>query len=173
MNIEAIEKEKLPQYQDVILPYIYDELDECGGDLAENNYLCLAANVENEDGILFPVSALIMLLEANEDLAVLSIYTLPEYRRQGIASKLLDKALFIARRLFIFEEGEDEDIINLKAIYRLSDEFRIPFEEFLKKNNFTDFYLFDEHDDPQVWAAIEEIRFYKTREGFSEKSENI
>ena len=161
MNIEAIEKEDLPRYEDLILPYIYDELEDCTGDLAGNNYLCLAAEVENEDGILFPVSVLIILLEANEDLAVLSIYTLPEYRRQGIASKLLDKALFVARRLFVFEEGEDEDLINLKAIYRLSDEFRIPFEGFLKKNNFTDFYLIDEHDDPQVWAAIEEVRFYK------------
>ncbi len=161
MNITAITIEELPRYEDLILPYIYEELEDCAVDLADDNYLCLAAEVENEDGILFPVSVLIMLLEANDDLAVLSIYTLPEYRRQGIASKLLDKALFVARRLFVFEEGEDEDFINLKAIYRLSDEFRIPFEGFLKKNNFTDFYLLDEQDDPQVWAAIEEVRFYK------------
>lgn len=109
-----------------------------------------------------------MLREANLDLAVLSIFTLPEHRRQGIASELLDKALFIARRLFVFEEGEDEDYINLKAVYRLSDKFRLPFEAFLKKNNFTDFYLIDEHDDPQVWAGIGEIRFYKTKEDFPE-----
>lgn len=168
MNIEVIEKEELSQYENLILPYIYEELDDSGGELSENNYLCLAASAENEKGSLVPVSVLVMLLEANLDLAVLSIYTLPEYRRQGIASRLLDKALFVARRLFVFEEGEDEDFINLKAIYRLSDEFRIPFEEFLKKNNFTDFYLLDEHDDPQVWAAIEEVRFYKTKEDHPE-----
>ena len=57
--------------------------------------------------------------------------------------------------------AEDEEFINLKAVYRLSEKFKNPFEEFLKKNNFTDFYLLDEHDNPQVWAAVEEIRFYK------------
>ena len=167
MNIEVIEKETLPRYKELILPYIYDELASYSDDLAES-YICLAGTAENEDGILLPVSALVMLREANLDLAVLSIFTLPEHRRQGIASELLDKALFIARRLFVFEEGEDEDYINLKAIYRLSDKFRLPFEAFLKKNNFTDFYLIDEHDDPQVWAGIGEIRFYKTKEDFPE-----
>ena len=170
MNIEVIEKETLPRYKDLILPYIYDELESYYDDLAES-YICLAGSEEDEDGEFFPVSALIILREANEDLAVLSIYTLPEHRRQGIASKLLDKALFTARRLFVFEEGEDEDYVNLKAIYRLSDNFRLPFESFLKKNNFTDFYLLDEHDDPQVWAGIEEIRFYKTKEDFPENNQ--
>ena len=167
MYIEVIEKETLPRYKELILPYIYEELASYSDDLAES-YICLAGTAENEDGILFPVSALVMLREANLDLAVLSIFTLPEHRRQGIASELLDKALFIARRLFVFEEGEDEDYINLKAVYRLSDKFRLPFEAFLKKNNFTDFYLIDEHDDPQVWAGIGEIRFYKTKEDFPE-----
>ena len=102
-----------------------------------------------------------MLMEANGDLAVLSIYTIPEHRRQGIASELLKKAIFVSRQLFVFEDGEDEEFINLKAVYRLSEKFKNPFEEFLKKNNFTDFYLLDEHDNPQVWAAVEEIRFYK------------
>ena len=52
--------------------------------------------------------------------------------------------------------------VNLKAIYRLRPEFREVFEAFLKKNNFVDFFLLDEEDDPQVWAAMAEYRFYKT-----------
>ncbi|MBQ6505517.1 MAG: GNAT family N-acetyltransferase [Flexilinea sp.] len=160
MNFEAIEKKELSKYRELILPYIYDELSDSAGELDEN-YICLAGCVENEDGILIPVSALVMLMETNGDLALLSIYTLPERRRQGIASELLEKAIFIGRQLYIFDEGENEEFINLKAIYRLSEKFRTPFEEFLKKNNFTDFYLLDEQDGPQVWAAIEEIQFYR------------
>ena len=110
MNIEVIEKETLPQYKELILPYIYDELASYSDDLAES-YICLAGTAENEDGILFPVSALIMLREANLDLAVLSIFTLPEHRRQGIASELLDKALFIARRLFVFERQVRQQLV--------------------------------------------------------------
>ncbi|MBO4291624.1 MAG: GNAT family N-acetyltransferase [Lachnospiraceae bacterium] len=161
MNIEVIDKETLPRYRDLILPYIYEELENCREDLADENYICLAGTAENDDGILIPIAALVMLMEANGDLAVLSIYTIPEHRRQGIASELLEKAIFVSRQLFVFEDGEDEEFINLKAVYRLSEKFKNPFEEFLKKNNFTDFYLLDEHDNPQVWAAVEEIRFYK------------
>lgn len=161
MNIEVIDKETLPRYRDLILPYIYEELENCREDLADENYICLSGTAENDDGILIPIAALVMLMEANGDLAVLSIYTIPEHRRQGIASELLKKAIFVSRQLFVFEDGEDEEFINLKAVYRLSEKFKNPFEEFLKKNNFTDFYLLDEHDNPQVWAAVEEIRFYK------------
>ena len=141
MNIEVIDKETLPRYRDLILPYIYEELENCREDLADENYICLSGTAENDDGILIPIAA--------------------EHRRQGIASELLEKAIFVSRQLFVFEDGEDEEFINLKAVYRLSEKFKNPFEEFLKKNNFTDFYLLDEHDNPQVWAAVEEIRFYK------------
>lgn len=36
MNIEVIEKETLPQYKELILPYIYDELASYSDDLAES-----------------------------------------------------------------------------------------------------------------------------------------
>ena len=52
--------------------------------------------------------------------------------------------------------------MDLKAIYRLRPEFQEAFEAFLKKNHFVDFVLLDEDDDPQVWAAMAEYRFYKT-----------
>ena len=161
MEIEVISKEKLTDYKHLMLSYIYDELESYDDDL-DCEYICLAATVPNEDGIIIPVSVLICLMEPFGDIAVLSIYTLPSYRRQGYASELLDKAVFIARRLFIFEEGEDEEDINLKAIYRLRPEFQEVFEAFLKKNHFVDFVLLDEDDDPQVWAAMAEYRFYKT-----------
>lgn len=161
MEIEVITKEKLKDYEHLMLSYIYEELESYEDDL-DCEYICLAATVPNEDSIIIPVSVLVCLMEPFGDIAVLSIYTLPAYRRLGYASALLDKAVFVARRLFIFDEGEDEEDIDLKAIYRLRQELREPFEAFLKKNHFVDFILLDEEDDPQVWAAMAEYRFYKT-----------
>ncbi len=174
MIIEVITKEKLSDYKHLMLSYIYDELESYDDDL-DCEYICLAAAVPNEDGIIIPVSTLICLMEPFGDIAVLSIYTLPSYRRRGYASELMDKAVFVARQLFIFEESEDEEDINFKAIYRLRPELKDVFEEFLKKNHFVDFYLLDENDDPQVWAAMAEYRFYKTDknpEVPSEENEN-
>ena len=162
MKIEAITKENLPRCRELILPYIYEELENYEGDPAAE-YICLQYNETDEDGTIAPISALIMLMEPEGELAILSVYTLPEYRRQGYASELLAKAVFVARRLFQFDEGEDEEFIDLKAVYRLTDEYRRAFEAFLKVNGFTDFYLIDEEDAPQVWAAVAELRFYKTQ----------
>ena len=161
MKIEVITKRKLADYKHLMLSYIYEELKEYENDL-DCEYICLAAVLPNEDGIFIPVSALVCLMEPFGDIAILSIYTLPAYRRRGCASKLLDKAVYIARRLFVFDEGEDEEDVDLKAVYRLRPEFQEVFEAFLKKNHFTDFVLLDEEDDPQVWAAMAEYRFYKT-----------
>ncbi|MBR6090399.1 MAG: hypothetical protein IKP86_10725 [Anaerolineaceae bacterium] len=49
VNIEVIEKAALPRYQELILPYIYEELASYSDDLAES-YICLAGTAENEDG---------------------------------------------------------------------------------------------------------------------------
>lgn len=169
MEIEVITKEKLSDYKHLMLSYIYEELEEYDDDL-DCEYICLAAMVPNDDGIIIPVSVLICLMEPFGDIAVLSIYTLPSYRRRGYASELLDKAVFVARRLFVFQDDEDEEDIDLKAIYRLRPELLEVFEAFLKKNHFTDFVLLDENDDPQVWAAMAEYRFYKTAEELGQGS---
>ena len=123
MEIEVITKEKLADYKQLMLSYIYDELESYEDDL-DCEYICLAAMVPNADGIIIPVSALICQMEPFGDIAMLSIYTLPGYRRQGYASALVDKAVFVARRLFIFQDGEDDEDVNLKAVYRLRDESR-------------------------------------------------
>ena len=163
MNIEVITKDKLKDYEHLMLSYIYEELESYEDDL-DCEYICLAVTVPNADGIIIPVSVLICLMEPFGDIAVLSVYTLPAYRRQGYASALMDKAVFVARQLFIFEEGEDEEDVNLKAIYRLRPELQKVFEEFLKKNHFVDFFLLDEADNPQVWAAMAEYHFYRTQD---------
>ena len=161
MIIEAITRENLSDYKHLILTYIWEELNHYPTDLDED-FICLAAHIQNPDGIFFPVSAVICQMEPIGDLNVLSIYTLPEHRRQGYASALLAKVLYIARRLYQFEEDVTEENIFLKSTYRLSPEREAVYDSFLKKNHFTDFVLLDEKDDPQVWAAMAEYRFYKT-----------
>ena len=84
MKIEVISKEKLTDYKHLMLSYIYEELESYDDDL-DCEYICLAATVPNEDGIIIPVSVLICLMEPFGDIAVLSIYTLPADRRQGYA----------------------------------------------------------------------------------------
>ena len=160
MEIEVITKERLSDYKHFMLSYIYEELESYEDDL-DCEYICLAAMAPNEDGIIIPVSALICLMEPHGDIAVLSIFTLPAYRRRGFASELLDKAVYAARRLFLFEDGEDEEDVMLKVVYRLAPERLEVFESFLRKNHFVDFYLLDEEDDPQVRAAMAEYRFYR------------
>ena len=166
VGIEVIEKKELSRYRELILPYIYEELLGASGDLARD-YICLGGVTEEKEESR-PVSALILLREQNGDLAILSLYTLKEWRRQGIASGLLEKAVFAARQLFVFEDEEDECFINLKAVYRLSEPFKNVWEEFLKKNDFTDFYLLKEEGELQVWAAIGELRFYRKYTGAEE-----
>ena len=161
MEIEVITKDRLTDYKHLMLSYIYEELKSYDDDL-DCEYICLAASVPNEDGIIIPVSALICQMEPYGDIALLSVFTLPSYRRQGIASALLDKAVFVARRLFVFEDGEDEEDVNFKTVYRLRPEYQEVYESFLKKNHFVDFYLLDENDEPQVWAAVAEYNFYRT-----------
>ena len=54
MNIEVITKEKLTDYKHLMLSYIYEELDTYDDDL-DCEYICLAATVPNEDGIIIPI----------------------------------------------------------------------------------------------------------------------
>ena len=56
--------------------------------------------------------------------------------------------------------GVGENINNENNISNIDQEDNKE-EAFLKINRFTDFYLLDETADPQVWAAVMELRFYR------------
>ena len=82
----------------------------------------------------------------------------------GIASALLDKAVQVAAALFDYEEGQYGDDITLKTMYCLSDEYRKPFEEWLMKNDFTEFGILKSSGDgrPEICSASSDIHFFRT-----------
>ena len=102
--------------------------------------------------------------EGSGDLNLLSVWTAPEYRRMGIASALLDKALEVAAALYDYEEGQYRDDITLKTMYCLSDGYRKSFEEWLMKNDFTELGILKSSDGerPEVCSASADIHFFRT-----------
>ncbi len=156
IEYRTITKEDLDIYKNLILPDIYDELRY--SESMESDYLCLAACTE-----LKPVSVIIVDLEDNGDLNMLSIWTDQEYRRQGIASALLQKMTYVAYKLYDWEDLQYGDDIILKTMYCLEGVFREPFEKWLEKNAFTDFTIMKQADDtrPDICGATAEIHFYR------------
>ena len=169
-------------YKKIILPYVYDEF--LGkGDEVDTEYLGLGLVLDKADlkvNKAFKssqgeqkVSAIIIQPEGTGDLSIVSVYTLSQFRRKGYASMLLDKAISVARRMFIWDEyDDDKEVIVLKTLYRLPDNIRPIYEEFLMKNHFTDFIQIESAKESQiddgffidVWSASCEIAFFKNVE---------
>ncbi|WP_026528452.1 GNAT family N-acetyltransferase [Butyrivibrio sp. VCD2006] len=177
MRIESITRENLDDYKGMILPYIYDEFTGNGAEL-DTEFMGLSAVLDESDegyddamkatGSVACASVLVVQPEAEGDLNIVSIFTLPALRRRGYASALMDKALFIARKMFIWDEEENESLILFKTLYRIPDDIREVYEEFLMKNNFTDFIQVETADNIpddglclDVWSASAEVKFYR------------
>ncbi len=144
MRIEAVTVENLNEYKELILPYIYEEFRGCE-DVPESPYFGLAAFSDNDPGNLSrPASVLVIQPEPTGDLNIVSIYTRPECRRQGFGSALLDSAIQVARQMFQWEEGETEDLVIFKTLYRLPEDLQEIYEAFLIKNHFTEFVELDD-----------------------------
>ena len=182
MQIKLITKKNIEQYRQLIIPLIYDELLE---DLPDDEndelfYLCLACHADPDEMSAeenaeadsdAAVAAVVVEMEDFGDLNLLSIFTLPEYRRKGYATAILQKAVMMARELYQFDEGEEDDDIVLKTLFRLPKEMEEDFAAFLAANGFTDFLLLEDADDPEtepgedgevlnIWSAYGEIHFY-------------
>ncbi len=172
MKTDLIMPDKLMDYEHLILPVVYEELEETfkegspkQGD--EDIYLCLAA-FEDEDKAEKasgdkPVSVLVAQLEDIGDINILSLFTLPGFRRQGFGSALVKKTIETARALFQWDEGEKEEEVILKTLYRLPPEMEKDYEGFLKAAGFTDFVLLREEEVFKVWSAFASLRFYRNR----------
>ena len=188
MRTEVIKRGELADFEQLILPVVYEELSDFSEDMGEI-YLCLASFEEPQKAgsqcdPLKPdtaggsdadasheqltggraVSALIMELEDTGDLNILSLYTFERYRRKGHASALLKKAVEAARELFSWDEGEITEEVILKTLYRLPENMEEIYEAFLIKNGFTDFVLLDVINEMKVWSAYRQLLFFRTRE---------
>ncbi len=182
MHIEGITKENIKNYEKLILPYIYDDFTGNGDEL-DIEYFALAAVLDDTDegyedalkfnGNIAAASVLVIQPEATGDLSIVSVFTLPLFRRKRYASMLLDKAVTMARMMFNWEEeDDDEEVIVLKTLYRLPEDIRVIYEEFLMENHFTDFVLLSSKDEYEsddglsldVWSACCEITFIRRPE---------
>ena len=143
-------------YQDVILPVIYEELAEWPGELLEG-YFCIGVKAGRT-----PVGALIAEHEdIDGDLTIISLYVLPEYRRQGIGSRLIRSMTDVARALYQPLPHEYGTDIYVKTVYSLPVDMLSIWESFLKKNDFTDYYILQQESDnqPEIRGAAAEVHF--------------
>ena len=157
VDYKEITKGDLDTYKDLILPMIYEELSH--EEKPEENYICLAACVDD-----IPAGAIVTLMNNDGSLTLLSIWTDQRYRRQGIASGLLQKMTYVAYRLYDWEMSQYGDDVQLRAMYRLSERYKKPLEAWLMKNDFTDFAITQEGDEenPSTCVAMAEIHFFRT-----------
>ena len=153
---KEITKDELPNYRHLILPMIYDEL--CQQEDIGSDYICLSSWLNEE-----PVGVIIVDLEGNGDLSLLSVWTDQRYRRMGVASALKDKMTFVAVNLYDWDDSQYGDDVILKTVYCLSDEHRQAFEGWLRANDFTDFGVLTakEQDRPEKCCATAQVNFYK------------
>ncbi len=130
-------------------------------------YLCLAAYEDEADGseAQIPVSVLVAEPEDDGDLNVLSIYTEASHRRKGYASALVRELLHLALGIFAWEEGETEEDVVLKTLYRLPADMEEAYGAFLESNHFTDFVLLDEDEEFKTWSALCYVRFFRGHGG--------
>ncbi len=160
MNPEyrEITKEDLKTYESLMLPMVYEELNEQD---EINDYICIASWLNNE-----PAGVLIAELEESGDINLLSIWTEPKYRRMGVASALHEKMNTVAVNLYDWEEGQYGDDILIKTMYCLSPKYREVFEAWLEANDYTDFCILRDEspDTPEICSATAEVHFFRTGE---------
>ncbi len=158
MMIKALEREDLEPCEMLILPMIVEELKQ-SKDWEEDGYINL---VGYEDQT--PLGVLIAEADPQGDLTLLSIWTDPECRRQGVATKLLQAMTQVALQLYQWEEHQYGDDVLLRVMYCLENKHLEVFEAWLRKNDFTDFYILDDDADdrPAIRSADAEIHFFRT-----------
>ncbi len=156
ITYKQIAKNELSGYESLMLPMIYEELSQ--QDSIEEGYIALAAEEENE-----PLGVLVAEPEDSGDINRLSIWTVKDRRREGIASGLLEKMTEVAGALYGWDDGQYGDDITLKTMYCLDVGYREIFEAWLEKNNFTDFMVMRDatKDRPDICGATAEIHFYR------------
>lgn len=148
IELEAIDEALLADYEGVILPDIYELLEETAQEEAlTEHYLCIGA----KEGSVAVAALILELEEETGDLVILSLFVAQEYRRQYIATDLIHSALQIAAESFIFWEEEEEDLVQMKMSSLLPEDIHEVWHAFLESVGFTDFI-----ENPQCFALDEQ-----------------
>ena len=156
LEYKEITKKDLKQYRNLILPMVYEELKDSKE--MDTEYISIATIIDGT-----PRAAIIAEPEGSGDINLLSIWTDQDYRNLGVASALLDQMLNVALHLYDWDEGQFGDDITLKTMYCLTNKYRIPFEQWLQKKDFTDFCILhpEDNETPEICSATAEVHFYR------------
>ena len=137
IKYELIESYLLSTYRSVILPSIYEILEETD-DLVENAIFAIGAYEEETNT---PVGAAVFDQGYDEVLNLISIYVDPDFRRQKIGTQLVHIAFSVV--------GEDENSrapedryeqYTFICNYRMEEEIHNEFEQFMLSLNVVDFF---------------------------------
>ncbi|MEG0179458.1 MAG: GNAT family N-acetyltransferase [Oscillospiraceae bacterium] len=132
----AITAKELAAYNELLLPQVYARLQQQGDISETDSGTLLALGARCED---IPVGALVAILQPNGDIELLSLFVLPRYWRQGIATGLVDRLLRIASGCYVGARDDTANCIMLKANYLLTEGQLAALHPFLENVGFTSF----------------------------------
>ena len=153
-----ITKKNMDDFGSVIIPGVLEECKGYPGDLLEQ-YFCIGVKADKE-----AAGALIAEMDQDTgDLRILSLFVKTAFQRQGIGSGLLKKLTDLAFAAYDWGPGEYGVDIFLKVMYALPEKLKIPFEAFLQKNDFTDFYVFEPTtgNKPEIRGATAQVHLMR------------
>ncbi len=137
---EAVTKKNLPDYRDVILPDLYEELDVMDVEPIGLGYLCIGARDDKSRQTAGAIAGVLMAEEdGSASIMIRSIFVRRDSRRKKIGNTLISRLLSIAAGTYLFPDGEKEAEIMLKIQYLLNQYESEMFTAFLQDFGFTDY----------------------------------
>lgn len=137
---EAVTKKNLPDYRDVILPDLYEELDVMDVEPIGLGYLCIGARDDKSRQTAGAIAGVLMAEEdGSASIMIRSIFVRRDSRRKKIGNTLISRLLSIAAGTYLFPDGEKEAEIMVKIQYLLTRYESEQFTAFLQDFGFTDF----------------------------------
>ena len=150
----------IDKYRAYIIPYVYELLSEGPKEDADRICLAIHKQVKGKPSDK-PASVLVACLEYGGDISIESIYTEPKSRRKGHASALIDELIRLALGTYKWDEGNTEEDVVLKTLFRLPPETEEIFKAFLTKNGFSDFLMLEDDGEFKTWSALAYLKFFR------------
>ncbi len=177
---EAITKKNLPDYRDVILPDLYEELDAMDVEPIGLGYLCIGARDDKSKQTAGAIAGVLMAEDdGSASIMIRSIFVRRDSRRKKIGNTLISRLLSVAAGTYLFPEGEREAEIMVKIQYLLAQYESESFTAFLKDFGFTDFaeesdlYRLNEWDLMELDILRPSFQPNKNARPFSEAGEEL
>lgn len=136
---EAITKQNLTEYRDVIMADMYALLYTDSREPGAAGFICIGARDERSRRVLGAVVASVETDEDGPSIYIRSVFVRRDDRRKGIGRELLGRVLTVASGTFIYPEGETSALITYKSVSMLEEMETEIYCAFLRSFGFTDF----------------------------------